>query len=172
MELVVTNRHPRIAKSVYECNAKVYWDFIDKENDLIWKSNNEPVEIDIPINPETQPNGLQGTIGLSYTEKLKSIGTDHSTLPQGFSKEIYLILTIQGHDVAYLILNNNNEYPIWDTQRNLLVGRNNGRLLFIPFNETHRVRIRFSCISYSENRYHTYAVNVKSWGNIEFIKSG
>jgi hypothetical protein len=63
-KLVISNRYPRIAKSAYECNAKAFWDFVDKENDLIWKSNNEPTEIDVSINPEIYYVKVQKTLAI------------------------------------------------------------------------------------------------------------
>jgi hypothetical protein len=49
---VAINKHRKISKIADKCHARGYWDFIGKEEDLIWKSNNkEPEEIDIAINP-------------------------------------------------------------------------------------------------------------------------
>jgi hypothetical protein len=170
-KLATTNKHPIVARTAFKCHAKAYWDFLEQENDLVWKSKDEePNECNISTNPELDGDGFQQRIGYAYSEILKSIGANPFTIPGGFSKEIYLLLTINNHDIAYLILDN-NQFPNWDNERNILLGRCNDQFLCIRFNQTYRFRVRFDCRRFSERKYHMYTINIKSWDNIEFTKS-
>lgn len=113
-------------------------------------------------------NRYDKLLGDDYTAKLKTIGVDSSTTPQGSSREIYLLLTIKGHDVAY---------PIMKISSGLSYGSNNERgiliehiydiPLFIDFGKEYTFGIRFECRGYSEEKDHRYSLYIRNYDDIE-----
>jgi hypothetical protein len=168
--LVIRSKHRRLGRTADECRVRIRWDFIQQLNDLVWKDRDEPEECNININP-LKDNGFSQRLAYSYNETLRHIGKDNLTLPPDYSHEVYLLLTISGHDVAYLIINDPDQFASWDTNRNIFVDRSNNRFLYIPFNESYNFMIRFDWKGHVAGNYHRYRITVKSWNNIEFSKT-
>ena len=90
-------------------------------------------------------NRYEKLLGDDYTTKLKAIGINSSTILQGSSREIYFLLTIKGHDVAYPITKICNGLSCGSTnERGILINHIYDVPLFIDFGK-YNFGIRFEC---------------------------
>jgi hypothetical protein len=147
---------------------------------LLWKTpKEEPSSCNLPISPtELQapaPNyetRYDGVLGDEYTTQLKNIGQPLMTIPQRKSRQLYFLLTIKGHDLAYSIMKiSRGTNYCWETKRNILIQHIHGIPLFLKFGRDHDFNIRFQSYSYKEGRDHMYSVYIKNYDDIDVTAS-
>ena len=99
------------------------------------------------------------------------IGKLSATIPQGNSRELYFLLTIKGHSVAYPIVkySRNLGYQ-YDVDTDILVDHVYDTPILIPIKEKYTFGIRFSSIGYAEERNHKYRLEMESYDKVNLFE--
>jgi len=175
--LKVTNKHPEIAKTAINCSALIDWDFIQSQGQLLWKTpRKEPDSCNLNVTPimvqDPTPhldNRYDKLLGDDYTTKLKNIGTKSSTIPQGSSREIYFLLTIKDHDLAYPIMQNGSNFGS-NNDRGIVIQHIYDIPLFLRFGQKYTFGIRFECTGHVEEKERRYNLNIRRYDDIEIAE--
>ena len=173
--LRVRNSLPHVSHVAKDCSVIIDWDFIQDDSMLLWKTpRKEPEQCTISSNPilieyptPHYDNKYDNHLGTEYIFGLKSLGEESITIPQGAKRELYFLLTINGHDRAYPIMGipRNSGYRT-EPERQILVEHMNDIPLLLTFDDSYELGIRFECINYTEERNHRYKVEIQSYDNV------
>ena len=175
-KLQVKNKLEAVGQFGEECSAKIYWNFIKKEGNLYWRVNEEPTKISVGTNPVRLPYihyKFRDMIGTEYALGLQLIGETNLTIPQGGNEELYFLITIKNHSYAYpiTVFPTPSDAPLnWSKGTGIYVKHIRGQPFYMKLGEKREFGIRFECVGHSNRRYDQYAVEVKSWDDIEVEK--
>jgi hypothetical protein len=171
----VKNKLERVGQFGKDCSAKIYWNFIKREDNLSWRIAEEPTKISVGTNPESLPyiqNKFRDMIGTEYALELQLIGETNLTIPQGGSEELYFLITVKNHNYAYPITIFSSDEPLkWSKDTKIYVKHIRSQPFYIKIGQKSEFGIRFECAGHSDRRYDQYMLEVKSWDDIDMVKS-
>ena len=175
-KIQVKNKLEAVGQFGEDCNAKIYWNFIKREGNFYWRVNEEPTKISVGTNPVWLPyidNKFRNMIGTEYALSLQLIGEMNLTIPQGGNEELYFLITIKNHDYAYpiTVFQPASDAPLnWSKDTRIYVKHIQGQPFYIKIGEKREFGIRFECVGHSDRRYDQYAIEVKSWEDVDVKK--
>jgi hypothetical protein len=176
-KIQVKNKLETVGQFGEDCSAKIYWNFIKKEGSLYWKVNEEITKMSVSTNPVRFHTDIhykfRDMIGTEYALRLQVIGETNLTIPQGGNEELYFIITIKNHDYAYpiTVFQPASDAPLnWTKDTGIYVKHIRGQPFYVKIGEKREFGIRFESIGHSDRRYDQYAVEVKSWDDVEIEK--
>ena len=167
--LKIQNRYPRISRLSKHCSVNVYIEFIGKEFPLKWKKP----EYTIPDSFRTDARiDFDGDVrarffshfGKDLVREIFNHADTNIDIPPGVERECYLLTTVPGTNIAFLML----QTYITDIDIDgVYIDVYEELPLIVRIPSEHTIRVRFVDQITDERQTHSFKLKVKSHTEIE-----